>query len=929
MPTMLTTDGSARPGVVASAGAGIAILVGTLVLLGWLLDVSALRTLLPGTNPMVASTAACFIFTGVSLWLQHRPPGRGARWAARTLALAAATVGLLKLAEYTFGWDLGIDQTFGAIHPGAFPGEMALLTAITFTLSGTALAILDLETRGRGRPAQVLAVLALVPPTFGLIGRLYGVPTLSGVLAGTVVMALHTGLAFLALGAGILAARPDRGLMRVFTASGPAGLLLRRLLPGTVLALILTGWLRVVGQREALFGTEFGAAVLVVSSIIALTALIWLSARSIERSERALRSSDARIREIFENSPDAIVTIAPHGRITYFSPGAQTLFGYPAADVLGQPVIMLMPEKYRSAHQAGLARYLATGQTRVLGSTVELEGWKRNGEVFPLELSLSTWQTAEGPAFIGVIRDLTVRREAERAQAVAREAAERAAGAASRLAAIVEGSDDAIISKTPDGVITSWNEGAERLYGYGPEEAIGQPITLLFPESRRGEERQILEEVLGGRSVDHHETERLRKDGSVVEVSLTVSPIREPGGKIIGASSIARNITEQRRAHHALQRAQAEAERANRAKSEFLSRMSHELRTPLNAVLGFGQLLQMEDLDADSKESVGQIVRAGRHLLDLINEVLDISRIEAGKLSLSLEPVSVLDLATEAAEMVRPMAVERRVTLQTDPGELRARYVLADRQRLRQVILNLLSNAVKYNREGGWVTMSLRSTDEGRVRLEVADSGHGIAEEERDRLFLPFQRLGAEANGVEGTGLGLALSKGLVEAMGGAIGASSVPGEGSTFWVDLAEAETPAAAVGADDAETLPAPSSDGDRTVLYVEDNVPNLRLVEQVAARRPHIRLLSAMQGQLGIDLARQHHPDLILLDLHLPDMSGEEVLRTLRGDPVTSAIPVVMISADATPSTARRLLEAGARSFLTKPLDMRRFVRLLEGR
>jgi len=800
MSTISSTDGSARPGVVPAVAAGTAVLVGTLVLLGWLFDVPALRTLLPGTNPMVASTAACFILTGVSLGLQRRPAGQGARWAARTLALAAAAVGLLKLSEYVFGWNLGIDQTLGAINPGPFPGEMALLTAITFTLSGTALAILDLETRRGGRPAQVLAAVALLPPTFGLIGRLFIVPTLSSVLAGTVVMALHTGLAFLALCAGILAARPDRGLMRTATGGGAAGLLLRRLLPGAVVALLLAGWLRLLGQREHLFGLEFGTALLVVVSIVLVAVLIWLSARSLERSERALRSSDARIREIFENSPDAIVTIAPHSRITYFSPGAQSMFGYPAADVLGKPVIMLMPEKYRSAHQAGLARYLATGQTRVLGSTVELEGLKRNGDVFPLELSLSVWQTADGPAFIGVIRDLSIRREAEEAIRTAREEAERA---------------------------------------------------------------------------------------------------------------------------------RDQAEEANQAKSEFLSRMSHELRTPLNAILGFGQLMEMEDLDPDSKESVGQIIRAGRHLLDLINEVLDISRIEAGSLSLSLEPVSVLDLATEAAEMIRPMAAERRVILQTDPGELRARYVLADRQRLKQVILNLLSNAVKYNREAGWVTMSLRSTDEGRVRLEVADSGHGIAEEETDRLFLPFQRLGAGAAGVEGTGLGLALSKGLVEAMGGAIGASSVPGEGSTFWVALAEAETPAAAVGADDAETLPAPSSDGDRTVLYVEDNVPNLRLVEQVAARRPNIRLLSAMQGQLGIDLARQHHPDLILLDLHLPDMSGEEVLRTLRGDPVTSAIPVVMISADATPSTARRLLEAGARSFLTKPLDMRRFVRLLEGR
>jgi PAS domain S-box-containing protein len=800
MPTMLTTDGSARPGVVPAVAAGTAVLVGSLVLLGWLLDVPALRTLLPGTNPMVASTAVCFILTGVSLWLQRQPAGQGIRWAARTLALAAAAVGLLKLSEYVLGWNLGLDQTLNAIDPGPFPGEMALLTAITFLLSGTALAILDLETRRGGRPAQVLAVVAMLPPIFGLIGRLFGVPTLSSVLAGTVVMALHTGLAFLALCAGILAARPDRGLMRTVTAGGPAGYLMRRVLPGAALVLLAVGWLRLLGERADLYGPEFGVALMVVITLVLLALQLWASARSVQRS----------------------------------------------------------------------------------------------------------------------------------------------AESAAKLVSIVESSDDAIYSKSPDGILTSWNSAAERLYGHRAEEALGRPVSILIPHYRTGEEHVILGQVLEGKTVRHYETERVRKDGTPVPVSLSVSPIRDASGKVIGAASIARDISERRATDEALRRArdkaklahkEAEANRrvaeeANRAKSEFLSRMSHELRTPLNAILGFGQLMEMEDLDPDSKESVGQIIRAGRHLLALINEVLDISRIEGGTLSLSLEPVSLGDLATEAAEMVRPMAAERNITMQTDPGELRARYVLADRQRLKQVILNLLSNAVKYNREDGRVRMSLRSTDEGRVRLEVVDSGQGIAEAEIGRLFLPFQRLGAEATGVEGTGLGLALSKGLVVAMGGTIGASSVPGEGTTFWVDLTEAETPSALVGLDDGDPIPTSSSDGERTILYVEDNVPNLRLVEQVAARRPHIRLLSAMQGQMGIDLARQHRPDLILLDLHLPDMSGEEVLRTLREDPVTSAIPVVMISADATSSTAKRLLEAGARSFLTKPLDMRRFVRLIEG-
>src|SRR3989454_62660 len=374
-------------------------------------------------------------------------------------------------------------------------------------------------------------------------------------------------------------------------------------------------------------------------------------------------------------------------------------------------------------------------------------------------------------------------------------------------------------------------------------------------------------------------------------------------------------------------RAEEEADRANRAKSDFLSRMSHELRTPLNGILGFAQLLQMESLPADQEESVTHILKAGRHLLGLINEVLDISRIEAGRLQLSLEPVPVGDTLRGAVDLVRPLAAQRDIELVAEVADDH-RHVLADRQRLQQVLLNLLSNAVKYNRTRGAVAVSGEERSGGRLRMLVTDTGHGISPDKLERLFTPFDRLGAEGTGIEGTGLGLALSRHLVEVMGGTLDVTSQVGVGSTFAVEFPLTAAPADVLKLPAASpTVQAEQREARMVVLYIEDNVSNLRLVEQVLGRRPQTTLLSAMQGQLGLDLAREHRPDLILLDLHLPDVPGDEVLRRLLEEPRTRGIPVVILSADATPGQMERLLAAGAQTYLTKPLDVRQLLALVD--
>jgi signal transduction histidine kinase/ActR/RegA family two-component response regulator len=388
------------------------------------------------------------------------------------------------------------------------------------------------------------------------------------------------------------------------------------------------------------------------------------------------------------------------------------------------------------------------------------------------------------------------------------------------------------------------------------------------------------------------------------------------------------NLVEQRT--RAMHQAQLAAEAANQSKSEFLSRMSHELRTPLNAVLGFSQLLELDRLTPDQDQAVDQITRGGRHLLDLINEILDISQIETGKLTLSPEAVNVREVVSESVDLVRPLADERGVHLLG--GELGAcdQHVFADRQRIKQILLNLLGNGIKYNRDGGTVSISCSQPTPGRLRIQVTDTGPGIPKEQFELLFTPFERLGAEQSTIEGTGIGLALSRRLAEVMGGTLDVESTVGRGSTFYVEFPIVEAPLQRVERlDELGATPiVTTNDTERpSVLHIEDNLSNIKLIERVLAQRPGMNLIPAMQGRLGLELARQHRPVLILLDLNLADIAGEEVLHMLRDDPMTAGIPVAIVSADAMPRQVQRMLAAGATAYLTKPIDVRELLDLVD--
>ena len=642
------------------------------------------------------------------------------------------------------------------------------------------------------------------------------------------------------------------------------------------------------------------------------------------RAEDSLRRSEARFRRMASNIPGMVYQFVMREDGSFYFPfvneGCRAFFGVEPQAIYDDPKLVLgalVPsEKKRLilavTHSAATLELLhCQNAYRAPDGAPRCLEWHSRPERLPDGSTL--WH--------GLLSDITDRREAQT----------RLEDSHALLRAVIDGTDDAVFLKDRQSRYLLINPAGAALLKRPAAEIIGQDDAAFFaPEvaaHSREHDRRVIEE---GRSLTYEDQDVIA--GTKHTFLTTKSPYRDAAGNLVGVIGIAREITAQRQTAVALREAKEEAEQANRAKSEFLSRMSHELRTPLNAILGFGQLLELSVLDARRQDSVGHILRAGRHLLSLIDEVLAISRIEAGRLSLSLEPVAVADMASECLHFVSQLAEGRRISCENrmDACAEEGRYVRADRQRLRQVLLNLLSNAVKYNREGGRVTLAchvLEAAESGPwLRIEVRDTGHGLTPAEIGRLFTPFERLGAERSRMEGTGLGLALSKGLVEAMGGRIGVNSVPGAGSTFWLELPQAEDPLKRT-ADDGPPLLALPAEGCRgTILYIEDNLSNLALIECLLEAQPGLELLSAQQGLLGVEMARARRPSLILLDLHLPDLPGWEVLAKLRGDARTRAIPVVIISADATAGQIERLRAAGAQDYLSKPIDVRELLQVL---
>jgi PAS domain S-box-containing protein len=478
-----------------------------------------------------------------------------------------------------------------------------------------------------------------------------------------------------------------------------------------------------------------------------------------------------------------------------------------------------------------------------------------------------------------------------------------------RARAVVQSSSDLIHSTDRAGRLRFVNATWCRALGYDADDVIGRLTTELADATDRERIAALLPQVLRGASFNEFSATLLCKDGSGLRVVGSVGPLLVDG-HVVGTQASLRDLTPEREA--------ARHAEASRYKSEFVSRMSHELRTPLNSVIGFAQLLDMDaTLHPEQRDSAEHILRAGRHLLGLVNETLDLARIESGRLALSLEPVPLASVLQEAIELVRPQAAARGVSTRLVLPENTAPYVLADRQRLAQVLINLLSNAVKYNRERGEVEVLVQAAG-GCWRVAVRDQGLGIPDEGRARLFTPFERLGLEGSAIEGSGLGLAVAQGLAHAMGGALTLQAGHGLGACFVLELPRAQAPTEVAAPADAVAAP-PMQSARATVLYIEDNLANVRLMERVLRARPLLHMVSETRGERALERIRALRPQLVLLDLNLPGVGGETILRQLRQDPAFAALPVVVVSADAMDSQIKRLLAAGANHYLTKPFDV----------
>ena len=665
-----------------------------------------------------------------------------------------------------------------------------------------------------------------------------------------------------------------------------------------------------------------------------------------KQAEEALLKAGALQSAIFNSANFSSIATDAKGVIQIFNVGAERMLGYTAADVMNKitPADISDPQEVIARAKAlsvELETPIAPGfealvfkASRGIEDIYELTYIRKDGSRFPAVVSVTALRDAQN-AIIGYLligTDNTARKQIEVEQKLLDQ---RLRDQQFYTRSLIESNIDAIMTIDPSGIITDVNKQTEALTGCTRDELIGAPFKNYFTDPERAEAGIKL--VLSEKKVTDYELTARARNGKETVVSYNSTTFYDRDRKLQGVFAAARDITERKRLDQVLQENNIElesakfvAEKANLAKSAFLSSMSHELRTPLNAILGFAQLLEAGSPPPTPAQIVrlNHIIKAGWYLLELINQILDLAVIESGNLSLSREPVSLIEVMHECQALIEPQAQQRGIQLNFLPFD-HTWFANADRTRVKQVLINLLSNAIKYNREHGTVEVKCSASTPERIRISIKDSGAGLPPEKLMQLFQPFNRLGQENGAEEGTGIGLVVTKQLVELMGGTIGVESTVGVGSEFWIELIRDVTPQLAAGsAMPAELAPqARANAALRTLLYVEDNPANLMLVEQIIEGHPHLRMLSAHDGNLGIAVARTHLPDVILLDINLPGISGFQVLKILREDPVTAHIPVLAISANAMPRDIEKGLEAGFFRYLTKPIKVNEFMEALD--
>ena len=666
-----------------------------------------------------------------------------------------------------------------------------------------------------------------------------------------------------------------------------------------------------------------------------------------KQAEEALLKAGALQSAIFNSANFSSIATDAKGVIQIFNVGAERMLGYAAADVMNKitPADISDPQEV-IARAKELSAELGTPITpgfealvfkasRGIEDIYELTYIRKDGSRFPAVVSVTALRDDQD-AIIGYLligTDNTARKQVEAEQ---KQLDQRLRDQQFYTRSLIESNIDAIMTTNPSGVISDTNKQMELLTGCTRDELIGALFKDYFTDPQRAE--AAIKLALSNRQITDYALTVRARDGKETLVSFNATTFYDRERKLQGVFAAARDITEREHLYQMLQdrnveleSAKSVAEKASLAKSDFLSSMSHELRTPLNAILGFAQVVEsgLPPPTLSQKRGLDQILKAGWYLLELINEILDLAKIESGRLTLSREPVSLDHLILECQAMIEPQAQKRDIGIHFPHFDAPS-FVLADRTRLKQVLINLLFNAIKYNKPGGTVAVDCQPVRTNWIRISIRDSGEGLAPEKLAQLFQPFNRLGKESGVEEGTGIGLVVAKQLVELMGGIIGVDSTVGVGTVFWVEMSLCEPPQLTHGVHDAAThFRHTHTDGAarRTLLYVEDNPANLQLVEELIARRPDLHLLSAADGHLGIEMAREFLPEVILMDINLPGINGIEVMKILRAEPATAYIPIVAISANAIPSDIKRGLDAGFFRYLTKPIVVSEFMDALD--
>ena len=661
------------------------------------------------------------------------------------------------------------------------------------------------------------------------------------------------------------------------------------------------------------------------------------------RRQDVLLKTGALQSAIFNSANFSSIATDEKGVIQIFNVGAERMLGYDAADVMNKitPAEISDPQEVIARAKALTAELgtpitpgfeaLVFKASRGIEDIYELTYIRKDGSRFPAVVSVTALRDAEN-AIIGYLligTDNTARKQIEAEQKLL---AQRLRDQQFYTRSLFESNIDAIMTTDPSGIITDVNKQMEVLTGCTRDELIGAPFKNHFTDPERAE--ISIKRVLSEKKVTNYELTARARDGKETVVSYNATTFYDRDRTLQGVYAAARDVTERRRLDQVLQEKNVElessrsiAEKANLAKSEFLSSMSHELRSPLNAILGFAQLMESDSPPPtpSQKESIAQILQAGWHLLKLINEILDLAKIESRQMTLSEEPVPLAEIMLDCQSMIEPQAQQSGIRM-IFPQFERPCFVLADETRLKQVLINLLSNAIKYNIKQGSVEVKCTENTPGRIRVSIRDTGAGLSPEQLGQLFQAFNRLGQEAGGEEGTGIGLVVAKRLVELMGGEIGVDSTIGVGSVFWFELLSVVEPSPSMEVGDAAAMSQPHehrSVQKGSLLYVEDNPANLMLVEQIIARHPDIHLLTAVTGNSGIEIARISLPDVILMDINLSDINGFEAMKILRSDPSTVHIPIIAITANAMPSDIDRGLEAGFFRYITKPIKVSEFM------